>query len=46
MLVHEEEITLHLLVESIGKVHAASVAGAWLGPDRNLGFWIFWRWLR
>ena len=31
-LVDEQEVTLDLLVESIGEVHAASVAGAWLGP--------------
>ena len=32
VLVHEEEITLHLLVEAVGNVDTADVTGSWLGP--------------
>ena len=32
MIVNEEEITLNLLVEGVGNVHAAHVVWAWLRP--------------
>ena len=31
-LVHEQEVTLDLLVEGVGEIHAARIAGAKFGP--------------
>ena len=31
-LMHEQKVTLNLLVEGIGEIHAARVAGARFGP--------------